>query len=105
MTLVELPCAGALPLEHIYRAFAQPADGVVVLTCHPDICQAMVGNLLAHHRVDRISDFFKSIGFEAQRLEIKTVAANMEVELAAFLNRFKNKMIELGPIRLRIEKG
>ncbi len=101
LRIVEVPCAGSVSLEHIFSAFTNGADGVLVLTCHPGNCHSGHGNTRAHQRVDQISTLMPHLGFEAERLNCKTLASNMGTEFADAVNRFEKKVAELGPSRLK----
>jgi len=100
LIFIEVPCAGAISLDDIYTAFAQKADGVLVLACHKDNCHSQKGNLLAIGKVHRVTDFFQQMGAEPKRLIVSTIASNMGSEFAETLHRFKNQIYKLGPSRL-----
>jgi len=95
------PCAGAVSLEHIYGAYRQGADGVLVLTCHAGNCHSGNGNGWASNRVDQIQSFFQHTAFEPQRLQLRSLAANMEAEWARLIINFEKQVRALGPSRLK----
>jgi len=97
---VEVPCAGSISREHLFSAFSQGADGVLVLACHQGNCHSEYGNVYAHQRVDQLSDMLPQLGFESERLAYKTLASNMGAEFAETVNAFENTILELGPSRL-----
>ena len=100
LSIVELPCAGALSLEHIYRSFHMGTDALLVFTCHPDNCHGHVGNLLARRKTDQAAETFAEIGFEAERILIESLAANMGACFAQTIDAFAEKIKMLGPSRL-----
>ena len=102
--MVEVPCGGSISLSHILAAFNSNADGVMILTCHEGNCHSEVGPRHAQQRVEQISEHFRSIGLEDDRLVKKTLASNMGVEFAGALVEFEKQLLEMGPIRLKTGK-
>lgn len=92
LKVVTVPCAGAVSVQHILSAFAAGASGVMVLTCHVDNCHSETGNLHARQRVDYLVDHLDRMGFDGDRLEIATLAANMPTEYADMIRRFSQKI-------------
>ncbi len=101
LQIVEVPCAGSISLDHLYSAFSQGADGVLVMTCHAGNCHSEYGNTYAHQRVDQVSDLLPQLGFEPERLAYKTLASNMGNEFAEIVTAFEKGILELGPSRLK----
>jgi len=101
LKIIEVPCAGSLSFEHIFSGYQQGADGVLVLTCHEGNCHSTEGNIHARRRVDNLKERLAQIGYDAERLEIQTIASNMGTEFAAFARQFSKKITALGPNPLR----
>jgi len=101
LNIVEVPCAGSISLNHLYSAFSQGADGVLVLTCHEGNCHSTYGNTYAHQRVDQVAELLPQLGFEQGRLAYKTLASNMGTEFAETVIAFEKAISELGPSRLK----
>ena len=102
LRIVQVPCAGSISLEHIFSAFRNGADGVMVLTCHPGNCHSEHGNVYAHQRVAQVDDRLIPIGFAPGRLVYHTLAANMGTEFAETVSAFEKAVLELGPSRLGV---
>ncbi len=100
LMIVEVPCAGSVSHEHIFSAFKNRADGVLVLTCHEGNCHSEYGNLYARKQAEQMATILSDAGFEKERLLIETLAANMGKEFSEITMRFKKKILELGPSRL-----
>ena len=49
---IQVPCAGKIDIEYILNAFAEGADGVLVMACHPGNCKSERGNTFAGWRVE-----------------------------------------------------
>ncbi len=101
MTIVEVPCSGAISVEHIMAAFRHQADGVMVFTCHEGNCHSEKGNILAARRTTHLKTVLQQIGIDPDRLLLKTLAANMAAEFTETVSRFEKQIAEAGPIRIR----
>ena len=93
--LVEVPCAGALSSEHLLKGIAQDVEGVLIVTCHLDNCNAGSGNCLAHDRVEALRPVLDQVGFDTQRIAITTLANNMGAGFTAAVNRFARRLSDL----------
>ena len=96
LQVVEVPCAGSISVEHLLSAFQGGADGVLLLTCHAGNCHSERGNALAEQRAALLIDLLPHLGFEADRLAVDTLAANMGVEFAEIVNGFEQTIRGLG---------
>jgi len=103
LRVIEVPCAGSVSYEHIFTAFKSGADGVLLLTCHEGNCHSERGNIYVKGEVEKIIDILLQIGFEQERLALKSLASNMGMEFAEIVNGFEKKIVELGPSRLKAE--
>ena len=79
----------AISYDHIFAAFENNADGVMVLTCHKGNCHSERGNIYAGQTVEQIQDMFSQIGFEKERILIQTLASNMGTEFAEIVIALK----------------
>jgi coenzyme F420-reducing hydrogenase delta subunit/Pyruvate/2-oxoacid:ferredoxin oxidoreductase delta subunit len=94
LTVVEVPCAGAVSLEHLMAAFSSGADGVMVLSCHADNCHSREGNVLARDRVELLASRLAGFGVDPKRLAVHTLASNMGVEFAQVVEEFSRALTE-----------
>jgi len=101
LQIIEVPCAGIIGLEYILNAFQSQADGVLVLTCHPGNCHSGCGNTTAHDKAVEVAAFLQTVGFEKERLQVRTLAANMGSEFATVVNDFEKQISDLGPSGLK----
>ena len=101
LRIVEVPCGGSVSLNDILTAFKSSADGILVLTCHGGNCHSERGPDHARERVAQITELFRSIGLERDRLVHKTLASNMGAEFAGTVAEFEAQLLELGPNRLK----
>ncbi|RJP76757.1 MAG: hydrogenase iron-sulfur subunit [Desulfobacteraceae bacterium] len=101
LKIVEVPCAGGISTDHILRTFQKGADGIILLTCHPGNCHSEVGNQYAKSRADHVGKRLSAMGFEKERLQVDTIAANMDREFVRVINSFQKKLMEIGPSLIR----
>ena len=101
LSVVEVPCSGAISYDHIFSALENNADGVMVLTCHNGNCHSEQGNIYADQTVTQLREMFSQIGLEEERLLIQTLASNMGAEFARIANGFEETITKLGPSRLK----
>ena len=95
--MISMPCAGSISMDHILSTFLRKVDGVLILTCRDGNCHSEFGNKYAHQRVKHMADLFVKIGFQKERLEIQTLAANMPFEFIKMIKSFERRIAELGP--------
>jgi len=100
LKIIEVPCSGSISFDHLFAAFKNNADGVLVLTCHEGNCHSECGNIYARQTIDEIKDKFPQIGFEKERILMQTLASNMGTEFAEIVKGFEETIAKLGPSRL-----
>ncbi len=99
MKVVNVPCGGAISLEHILSALTSGADGVMMVTCHEGNCHAERGNQYARSNANRVIDFLLHAGIQKGRVKFMTIASNMGVAFAESSIAFNKDIISLGPGR------
>ena len=85
----------------MFTAFKNHADGVLVLACHGGNCHSEWGNMYARQTVDQLGDRLTGIGYEKERILMETLASNMGTEFAEIVKGFEEKIVKLGPSRLK----
>jgi coenzyme F420-reducing hydrogenase delta subunit/Pyruvate/2-oxoacid:ferredoxin oxidoreductase delta subunit len=95
LTIVEVPCAGTVSLSHLMDAFSRGADGVMVLSCHPDNCHSRQGNALARERTELLGTRLGELGLDPRRLAVRTLASNMGVEFGEAVEAFEMMLVDL----------
>jgi len=101
LSVMTLPCGAGVSKDLIYQLFLHGADGVLVLTCHQGNCHSERGQRHASLKAGQIRDFFRQTGFEAERLGVDTIAANMGAEFSEKAVRFADTIRNLGPSRAK----
>jgi quinone-modifying oxidoreductase, subunit QmoB len=102
LSVVEVPCSGAISLEHLMAAFQHGADGVLVFTCHEGNCHSERGNILAARRTAHLKHVLKQVGIDPDRLLLKTLAANMAAEFAQTAGQFEKQIAGAGPLGIHL---
>lgn len=93
---IEVPCAGAVSTELMFAAIQARADGVLVLSCHPDNCSSQEGTIHAQQKVAEIRSFFSMIGQPEDRIESATLAANMGAGFIQIMDEFHKRIAGSG---------
>jgi len=101
LKIIEVPCAGGISVDHMFRAFLAGADGVLLLTCHYGNCHSDIGNVYAKTRAEHVLERLLSMGFEKESLSVRTIAPNMGREFVEITNCFEQVIRKLGPSRIR----
>ena len=94
---IQVPCAGKIDIEYIMNAFAEGADGVLVLACHPGNCKSERGNTFAGWRVADAQCMLEAAGLEKDRLCFATLASNMGSDFSSIVTDLAARLQNLGP--------
>ena len=97
ITIVAIPCTGAVEPSVILAAFEEGADGVFVAGCLDGECHYKSGNLRARERVQMLRAKLARIGLEAERLEIFQVSAAMAARFGQIATQFAAQIRALPP--------
>lgn len=96
LQLVEVPCAGKVDTDYLMNAFAEGADGVMVIACHNGNCKSEKGSLYAGWRANHVGQMLEEIGLEKERICYTTLAANMGADFAKAVNDMAAKIKAMG---------
>ena len=94
---IQVPCAGKIDIEYIMNAFAEGADGVLVLACHFGNCKSEQGNTFASWRVEDAQRMLEAAGLEKERLCFATLASNMGSDFSSIAMDLSARLRNLGP--------
>lgn len=97
LKMIQVPCAGKVDIEYILNAFAEGADGVLVLACHFGNCKSEEGNFFASWRVEDAQQKLAEAGFEKERLCFATLASNMGSDFSSIAMGLSAGLVKLGP--------
>ncbi len=76
--IIPIDCACSLDPKLVIDHFAAGAEGVMVMSCHPDNCVSIHGNSSAESKAERI---YKDTGIQRSMLRVHAIAANEPVRL------------------------
>ena len=104
--VVRTMCSARVDPEWIMEAFRLGADGVMVAGCHPGDCHYIGGNYRTRRRVALLRSLLQQFGLDPRRLHLEWVSAGEAEKFATTVNRFIDRIVELGPspYRQRVEK-
>jgi coenzyme F420-reducing hydrogenase delta subunit len=107
ITIVAIPCTGAVEPAVVLSAFEEGADGVFVAGCLDGECRYKSGNLRARERVQTLRAALEHIGLEAERLEMYQVSAAMAARFGEIAGEFAARIRGLppSPVRQRGKSG
>jgi heterodisulfide reductase subunit A len=74
---VIIPCQSLLSISHVLHAFAQGADGVLILGCPKERCHFEKGIPTAQSRIDIVRKILEKAGFSPDRVQIMMLSGNM----------------------------
>lgn len=98
--MIQVPCGGAVSLEHLLSAFQSGADGVWVITCHEGNCHGENGNQLARANAETVMNLLAETGVEKERISFMTLAANMGKAFAEEAAAFHKRIKEMRPLKI-----
>ena len=90
-------CSARVDPEFILYAFKRGADGVMVLGCHPGDCHYIGGNYRTRRRMALLKMMLGQFGLNKDRFLLDWVSAGEAEKFANVVNKFIDRIIELGP--------
>ena len=99
-----LPCTGRIDESLLLKAFENGADGVMVIGCLEGDCHYVNGNIRARARVQRVYNILGQINIGPDRVRMYNLSAGEGAKFAAFANEFVEKIQELGPSPVNVNR-
>ena len=94
-------CSGRVDLAHVFRAFSNGTDGVLIGACHLNECNYTThGNYHALTMVSLAKKLLEHIGLNPERLKIEFMSGSESNLFVEGVNGFVKKVKELGPLGL-----
>jgi heterodisulfide reductase subunit A len=94
---IRVMCSGMIHPNYIMEAFAQGADGVMVMGCHPGECHYLQGNEKAAARAGVLSIVLPGHGIDPRRFELHWISSAEAAIFANMVTAFTLKLKALGP--------
>jgi F420-non-reducing hydrogenase iron-sulfur subunit len=95
--IVQVMCVGRIDPAIVLETFAEGADGVLVIGCHPPDCHYIEGNLHAERKIKMLKALMSLTGLEPERLQLDWTYASEIHRFAKITNGFGNQVKVLGP--------
>jgi len=102
--IIRLMCSGRVDPVIVLETFAQGADGIFVMGCHPGDCHYIEGNLQTERKIKMLKKLIAKTGLEPERLRLEWVSASEGGRFAELIEEFTNQVKALGPSPLAGEK-
>ncbi|CAN2039544.1 4Fe-4S ferredoxin-type domain-containing protein [Candidatus Magnetomoraceae bacterium gMMP-15] len=96
LEVIKVPCAGKIDLDYIMTAFAEGADGVMLMVCHTDNCKSERGNTYASWRVSEAHRMMEEIGLSKERLQFVKLPSIAGKKFSKMALELEGKIKELG---------
>ncbi|SPD75333.1 F420-non-reducing hydrogenase iron-sulfur subunit D [uncultured Desulfobacterium sp.] len=95
--IIRVMCSGTISPHHIFHAFQNGADGVLVAGCHIGDCHYIRGNYMTLKRIKFVEGLFSMAGYNPERLRLEWISAAEGIKFAEVVNEFTEKIRNLGP--------
>ncbi|MGA2940190.1 MAG: FAD-dependent oxidoreductase [Syntrophobacteraceae bacterium] len=98
--VIPLRCLGSLNLVWVADTLSKGIDGIMLLGCrHGDNyqCHMIKGSELANIRLSKVKETLDRLVLESDRVLFETVAITDYDKLPALLDKFAERLIEIGP--------
>jgi F420-non-reducing hydrogenase iron-sulfur subunit len=96
--IVKVMCSGRIDPELVTTAFANGADGVVVLGCHLGDCHYINGNHKTMARMPLLRRVLEDYGIEPERFRHDWVSAAEGEKFARLVTEMTEQVRALGPL-------
>jgi len=96
--IVRVMCSGRVDPQFVLAAFAQGADGVLILTCHPGDCHYKEGNYRAASRQFLLQKLLGQFGIPPQRCRFDFVSAGEGDTFVRIVEEMVATLKGLGPL-------
>ena len=101
--IIRVMCSGRIDPLHVFNAFLEGADAVMITGCHPGDCHYVNGNDKTQVRYQFLRDMVQELGLEPERLYLNWISASEGEKFATFVNEATERVRKLGPSPLRPE--
>jgi len=98
MRAIRVMCSSRVAPEMVLKAFAEGADGVLVVGCHPGGCHYVDGNIKTLRRMVLLRRALGQMGLEEDRLQVVWAAASEGHVVASAVDSMTEQLRGLGPL-------
>jgi F420-non-reducing hydrogenase iron-sulfur subunit len=97
VSVIRVMCSGRVDPQFVLQAFAQGADGVMILACHPGDCHYKEGNYRAAQRYALLQHLLREAGIDERRLCMDYVSAGEGDRFVTLVTSMVENVKSLGP--------
>ncbi len=97
--IVRVLCSGRIDPQFVVKAFAEGADGVMLLGCHPGDCNYRQGNVQARKRYFLLRRMLAQFGIAEERIVLDWVSAGESDKFVQLTSTMVDSVKSLGPLR------
>jgi F420-non-reducing hydrogenase iron-sulfur subunit len=94
--IIRVMCSGRVDPVLVLEMFANGADGVMVMGCHPGDCHYVEGNLYEERKIQMLRKLITLTGLEPERLRLEWVSAAEGQRFADVVTEFTEQIKKLG---------
>lgn len=98
LLVVRVPCSGRAEPELVTEAFAEGADGVLILGCPPGDCHYKEGNYSGYARYALLKRMLPQFGIREERLHLAWVSASEGEKFVQVVSEMVEAIRRLGPL-------
>jgi coenzyme F420-reducing hydrogenase delta subunit/predicted transcriptional regulator len=102
--IIRVMCSGRVDPVIVLEMFANGADGVIVMGCHPGDCHYVEGNLYEERKIKMLRKLIALTGLESERLRLEWVSAAEGQRFAGIVTEFTEQIKRLGRSPVSEEK-
>ena len=101
--IIRVMCSGRIDPLHVFNAFLEGADAVLVTGCHIGDCHYVNGNDKTKIKYKYLENIARELGLEKERLQLNWISASEGEKFANFIRDVTEQIKKLGPSPLKPE--
>ncbi len=101
--IIRVMCSGRIDPFHVFNAFLEGADAVLVTGCHIGDCHYVNGNDKTKIKYKYLESVVQQLGIEKERLQLNWISASEGEKFANFIRDVTEQIKKIGPSPLKPE--